>query len=176
LRRRSTHRPEELNRIECARLAVAERIAREEGGTPVRPQPGRLFVVFGYPRARENDARRAIRAVRRIALEVATGADGGNRRIRTGARIGVHSGLGVVRLEGPRGDDRDWCHVVGAPLRIASRLEERASAGEILVTESTRVLLHEDPGWDAAGLFTFGYSVWNSCIACHATRFTIATN
>src|SRR5262249_52943447 len=144
---------EDLDQIERSQFALFARLAEETGATLARAEAGRLSVVFGYPRAREHDARRAVRmALRAITEARAAGAGlGPPRRPPLNARAGVHSGLGIVRMEPPGSDGRLWCHVVGSSLVGALRLMERAAPDDVTVTADTRELLGGEIASEPAG-------------------------
>jgi TOMM system kinase/cyclase fusion protein len=131
---------EALDRAERLQLALVARLAREAGGTLARPQAGRVSVVFGYPRAREHDARRAAQLALRVVDEAGqAGPHAGGVRLQ--ARAGLHSGLGTVRMETSAPDGEPACEVAGEPLAASVQLLERADAGDVLATEDTRALL-----------------------------------
>src|SRR5262249_38581465 len=134
---------EDLDQVERSQFGLFARLAQEWGATLARAEAGRLSVVFGYPRAHEHDARRAVRmALRAVAESRAAGAVlESERGLRVNARAGVHSGLGIVRMEPPGSDGQLWCHVVGGPLVGALRLMERAAPDDVIVTADTRELL-----------------------------------
>jgi class 3 adenylate cyclase/tetratricopeptide (TPR) repeat protein len=102
----------------------------------------RLLVVFGHPQAREDDARRAVRAALHIAAEMQRTSDRleNERAVRARAHIGVHTGLVIVReLRGV--GERTLSHLLGPTPQVAARLEERAGPSEVLVSADTHRLL-----------------------------------
>ncbi len=95
-----------------------------------------ILAYFGYPRAHEDDAERALRA----ALEVQA-ALGESRTVhaasgeRIEARIGIHTGPVVV---GRVGDGaRREIAAIGITTNIAARVEAEAAPGTVVVTEAT---------------------------------------
>ncbi|MBN1203704.1 MAG: TOMM system kinase/cyclase fusion protein [Myxococcaceae bacterium] len=101
-----------------------------------------LLFYFGYPKAQEDDARRAARA----ALEIV--ARMGQRgveleRERKGhleLRVGVHTGLVIsqgLRIGGPG----DQPSLIGTTPNLAVRLQGWAEPGAILVSEATSKVL-----------------------------------
>src|SRR5262249_54526792 len=102
----------------------------------------RLLAVFGHPQAREDDARRATRAALRIIADVqrTSARLEDERRVRAVPRIGVHTGLVIVReLRGVGG--RAPSDLLGPTPQVAALLEERATPGEVLVSADTHRLL-----------------------------------
>jgi len=97
-----------------------------------------VLVYFGYPRAHEGEAERAVRAGLEIVAAV--------RRLRTSAgvpldvRIGVATGLVVVAEIVGRGATQEQT-VVGDTPNLATRLQALAEPGMILVAPATRRLL-----------------------------------
>ena len=90
-----------------------------------------LMALFGYPRAQENDAERAVRAA--LAIQRAL-ADLNARNARTGApelfaRIGLESGPVVVDAAG---------EVFGETPNVAARVQAAAEPGTVLVTASVQ--------------------------------------
>lgn len=97
-----------------------------------------VLVYFGYPRAHEGDAERAVRAALEIcaALERHSAPDG----MPLHARIGIATGLVVVGDLVGQGAVRERAVVGDAPY-LAARLQQLAKPGGIVLAESTRKLL-----------------------------------
>src|SRR5271166_6244232 len=90
-----------------------------------------LMALFGYPRAQENDAERAVRAA--LAIQRAL-ADLNARNARSGApelsaRIGIECGSVVVDAAG---------EVFGEAPNVAARVQAAAEPGSVLVTASVQ--------------------------------------
>ncbi len=120
---------------------VAE-VAERAGGYLAASLGERVLIYFGYPRAQEDDARRAagvaaelaeLFAQRSAALEEARG-------VRLEVRMGLHTGLTVARPEGAAGLARLQPVVGEAPSRAVA-LESAAAPGEVWVSEATRALV-----------------------------------
>lgn len=100
-----------------------------------------LLIYFGYPRAHEDDAARALRA----SLEVidATGRLNQMLTPRYGitlrTRIGVHTGSVVMGLLGS-GDRRETV-AVGDTTNVAARLQGVAEPDTVVTSEATRALV-----------------------------------
>ena len=101
-----------------------------------------LMVYFGWPRAHEDDAARAIHA----GLEVARAVSQLKASVPTRARVGIHTGLVVVGETG-QGDASIPKAAVGEPPNIAARLQGLAEPNSVVVSERTRAL--------ARGLFDY---------------------
>jgi TOMM system kinase/cyclase fusion protein len=136
--------------LEAQRSALAERAARS-GGAIATVLAERVFLVFGYPQAREDDARRATRLAVAIAGESAGGLTApSSSDLRVDFRIGVHTGLVIVRDVRPSSAAR-LPELTGLTPQIASQLVERAGPGEVLVSVDTVDLLRHDFDFEPAG-------------------------
>ena len=134
--------PEELRDLMQAYQRVSgEVIARYEGHVAQYLGDG-LMVYFGWPRAHEDDAVRAIRA----GLEVVKAISELKAAVPLSARIGIHTGLVVVGETG-EGDASIPKAAVGETPNIAARLQSLAEPSSVVVSERTRSL--------ASGLFDY---------------------
>lgn len=101
-----------------------------------------VTACFGYPRAHEDDARRAVYA----GLAILGGLSDLNSRLeaRHGValqvRIACHTGLVVVGAM-EAGSGREEFDMVGEAPHIASRLQGVAAPGSLVVSEVTRALI-----------------------------------
>jgi class 3 adenylate cyclase len=101
-----------------------------------------VLLYFGYPRAHEDDAQRAVRAglaileeMRELNAELQReGAP------RVAVRIGVHSGLVVVGEIGAPGD-RGPVGIVGETPNVAARLQALAAPDSLVMSEATHALV-----------------------------------
>ena len=112
-------------------LDEASRAVTALGGHVLKMLGDGLMAVFGYPRAQENDAERAVRAA--LAIQRAL-ADLNARNARSGApelsaRIGLESGSVVVDAAG---------EVFGEAPNVAARVQAAAEPGTVLVTASVQ--------------------------------------
>jgi class 3 adenylate cyclase len=99
-----------------------------------------VLVYFGYPRAHEDDAERAVRAGLDIAAAIGWLKVPGGRQVQV--RVGIATGLVVVGdLTGPGSVQKQA--VVGATAHLADRLQARAKPGTVVVDAPTRKLLGE---------------------------------
>jgi class 3 adenylate cyclase len=130
--------PEDLSDvIRAFHDLVAAVVSRFDGHVAKLMGDGAL-VYFGYPRAHEDDAERAVRA----ALEVTAGAStiGRDRGVRLEARAGIATGLVVVGELVGKGESRERA-VVGETPNLAARLQVLAEPGGVVISETTRRLL-----------------------------------
>lgn len=129
--------------IRAYRAACASVIAAYDGRIARFVGDG-ILVYFGYPRAHEDDAERAVRA----GLDTIAAVG----RLRTGAaervelRIAIATGLVVVG-DLISGDASEEHATVGDTPNLAARLQSLAEPGVVVVASSTRRLLGD--------LFTF---------------------
>jgi len=104
-----------------------------------------ILVYFGYPRAHEDDARRAaaaglaiVESVRGTAFDT---GDGGSMELEI--RVGIHTGVAVIAEMGA-GDRRETDDIVGETPNIASRVQAAARPNSVIVSSSTHDLIR---GW-----------------------------
>ncbi len=132
--------PEEMRLvIQAYQNAVAGEATRFEGHVAKFMGDG-VLVYFGWPRAHEDDAERAVRAALSImqALTNLAAPDGAP----LSARIGISSGLVVVGDLVGEGASQEEA-VVGDTPNLAARLQTAAAPGQVVVGEATRSLLGE---------------------------------
>ncbi|WP_437611113.1 TOMM system kinase/cyclase fusion protein [Sorangium sp. So ce834] len=146
---------EEIDGLLRAEVAACAEIARSHRGHVAAALGDRVLIYFGYPRAEEDDARRAARAALAIADAVRAKND---RRAAPGTRIevriGVHSG--VLVAQDLRGGSAPG---VGETPRTAARVAALAPPGGVAVSAEVRRLLRgafefeggEGPQADRAG-------------------------
>jgi class 3 adenylate cyclase/predicted ATPase len=125
--------PEDLRTlIDAYRDACSAAIKRYEGRVANFAGDG-VMAFFGWPRAHEDDAVRAVHAALEIISEV-TKIPGA---ITLAARAGVCSGRVVV---GQTGGPAGWLEAVGETPNIAARLQALAAPNSLLVSDSTQRL------------------------------------
>ncbi|MEJ8838391.1 ATP-binding protein [Ramlibacter sp. AN1133] len=103
-----------------------------------------VLVYFGYPRAAEDDALRAVAAAWELSRTIAELNVPDAAGSRTGpplqSRIGLHTGLAVVGdVVGRESHESDGA--LGAVPNIAARLQAMGRPGEVIISESTAALL-----------------------------------
>lgn len=137
--------PEDLRSIlRTYQEACAAAVARVDGYLAKYMGDG-IMAYFGYPRAHDDDARRAVLA----ALDIvgAVRAISRDLRARTSrkikVRIGIHTGL-VVAGELGEGAAREQHGIVGEAPNIAARLQTIAEPNSIVISIQTRGLLRDE--------------------------------
>jgi class 3 adenylate cyclase/predicted ATPase len=135
--------PEELREVvQVYQAACAEVIQHYDGHIAQYLGDG-LLVYFGYPRAHEDDARRAIytglgmvEAIGTLNAQLAQ-----NKGIRLAVRIGIHTGLVVVGEIGGRG--REERLALGETPNVAARIQGIAAPDTVVVSAATFRLVQE---------------------------------
>ena len=116
--------------------SVAEVVERFDGSVAQFLGDG-VMAYFGYPRAHEDDAERAIRAGLAIAEVVGDRSpelvEAHGRTLRF--RIGIHTGQVVIGELGAGGHQETVA--VGETTNIAARVQAEAGPGEVLISEGT---------------------------------------
>jgi class 3 adenylate cyclase/predicted ATPase len=129
--------PEDLREVIAAyHRAVAETIATFDGFVAKYMGDG-VLVYFGYPRAHEDDAERAVRAG--LASVDAIGRLD-VKSVELQARIGIATGLVVVGDLIGEGSAQEQS-VVGETPNLAARLQALAEAGTVVIAAGTRRLV-----------------------------------
>ena len=130
--------PEDMRRvIRAYQDAVSGVVARFDGFVAKFMGDG-VLAYFGFPRAHEDDAARAVHAGLEIA-RVVTGLETPAREALA-ARIGVATGLVVVGDIVGEGAAQEQA-VVGDTPNLAARLQGLADAGGVVVSAATRRLV-----------------------------------
>ncbi len=97
-----------------------------------------VLAYFGYPRAAEDDAERAVAAG--LAVVQAVGTIENLRGVNLEARVGIATGNVLISdLANGVTDSRDT--VLGDTPNLAARLQTVAKPGTVVISESTRILL-----------------------------------
>ena len=133
--------PEDLREVVRAyQETAAEAIARFEGHIAQYLGDG-LLVYFGYPRAHEDDAQRAVYTGLKIIDAMGTLNESleSDKGIRLAVRLGIHTGLVVVGEMG--GGDRHEQLALGETPNIAARLEGLADPDTIVISAATAQLV-----------------------------------
>ena len=100
-----------------------------------------ILAYFGYPRAHEDDAQRAVRAgLGMVEAIAALNSNGPQQGSQLAIRIGINTGLVVVGDIGT-GESRDEMAVVGEAANVAARLQDLAEPGSVVVGASTYRLI-----------------------------------
>ena len=99
-----------------------------------------VLAYFGWPRAHEDDAERAVQAGLAIVVAVSRLSTPAGEPLA--ARVGIATGLVVVGDLVGEGAAREEA-VVGETPNLAARLQETASPGAVVIADGTRRLLGE---------------------------------
>jgi class 3 adenylate cyclase/predicted ATPase len=128
--------PEDLQKlIDAYRRECSTAIRRYEGQVARYFGDG-VMAFFGWPRAHEDDAVRAVHA----ALDIVSGVTKISGPVTLASRVGVCSGPVVVGEIG--GNSTSWSmDAVGETPNIAARLQTLAATNTVLISESTRRLV-----------------------------------
>ncbi|MDQ1615800.1 MAG: hypothetical protein QOJ60_1739, partial [Actinomycetota bacterium] len=131
--------PEDVATIQDAYFAAARDVMSRYGGVVEKFIGDAVMAVFGAPRARDDDAERAVRAglalisaVERIGVRLGLEAD------ELHLRVGVNTGEVVHASGGP-----DSGRVTGDTVNTAARLQAAAAPGAVLLGELTALTVAE---------------------------------
>jgi len=128
--------PENLRDLLRHYQETVDAIVRRCGGVVARYVGDGLLVYFGYPRAHEDDAARAVRA----GLQIVEAVHGLPAAEPLRVRIGIHTGMAVMGDIGS-GDSRESMAAVGETPNIAARLQGLAEPDAVVLSEATHGLL-----------------------------------
>jgi adenylate cyclase len=117
-------------------MRMSEVVARN-GGRIEKFMGDSIMAVFGLPRAREDDARRAVAC----ALEMQAALDELNARSGPSARPQLYMGIGISSgwaMTGQLGSELYSEHaVIGDDVNLASRIEAVSLRGQVLISGTT---------------------------------------
>jgi class 3 adenylate cyclase/predicted ATPase len=130
--------PEDMGAIMGAYHRVTAAVAERFGGHVARYLGDGALAYFGWPRAHEDDAERAVRAGLELVEAVAQLQP--HAEVRLQARVGVATGQVVVGDLVGEGAARDDA-VVGETPNLAARLQALADPGTVVISQATRRLL-----------------------------------
>ena len=136
--------PEDLREVMRAfQDACAGAVARLDGYIAQTLGDG-MMVYFGFPRAHEDDAHRAIRAGLDIieSVKVLSERLSDENSVSLSVRLGVHTGM-VVAGEVGGADTRADMAIVGETPNIAARLQSLAQSDTLLIGSSTYALVRD---------------------------------
>jgi class 3 adenylate cyclase/tetratricopeptide (TPR) repeat protein len=130
--------PEDMRELIRSYHAVCTSVVPTYDGLITRFMGDGILACFGYPRAHEDDAERAVRA----GLEIIAGAWRIKTRlgVRLDVRVGIATGLVVIGDLIGAGSSREYA-MVGETPNLAARLEAVAEPGTVVIAASTRRLL-----------------------------------
>jgi class 3 adenylate cyclase/predicted ATPase len=128
--------PEDLQKLIDAYRRECSTAIRRYGGEVARYFGDGVMAFFGWPRAHEDDAVRAVHA----ALEIVSGVTKISGPVTLACRLGVCSGPVVVGEMA--NSTSSWSmDAVGETPNIAARLQTLAAINTVLIAESTRRLV-----------------------------------
>jgi class 3 adenylate cyclase/tetratricopeptide (TPR) repeat protein len=152
--------PRDLRAIVRAyQSAVSDVVERYEGHIAQYQGDG-VLVYFGFPRALEDAAKRAVLAAREILTAVQKQSDElvRERNIPIAVRIGVHTGEGVTGALGSR--NRQEQLLIGSTPTIAGKIQGLARPNEIVVGHTTKHLVEAHFELAPAGESAAGVEAW----------------
>jgi class 3 adenylate cyclase/tetratricopeptide (TPR) repeat protein len=129
--------PEDLRAVISAYQTAVAEAADRFGGFVAKYLGDGVLVYFGWPRADETDAERAVRAALAIVDAVAHTR---SRGATLAVRIGIATGLTVVGDLLGQGAAQEQA-VVGETPNLAARLQTAAAPGAVLIDSATRRLI-----------------------------------
>jgi DNA-binding winged helix-turn-helix (wHTH) protein len=136
--------PERWYRLLQTVVGLAQEVLQPYAGTLTLATNDGFTAVFGMPVAQEDHARRAVLAALELCQRL---HDAPTLRAQLAGGVltlgmGLHSGLVVVGGLGQ--DPQRLATAVGAPLHIATRLQQQAAPGMILLSAATYQLVHAE--------------------------------
>jgi class 3 adenylate cyclase/predicted ATPase len=146
--------PEDVRDIITGFRETCVGVVRSYEGFAARYVGDGILVYFGYPKAHEDDAERAVRAALEIVRTLSTARVGEPAAMHMPAvRIGIATGLAVVGdLIGQNTEERD--SAVGETLNLASRLQGLAPSNGVVIAASTQSLLQGKFDYQDLGIHT----------------------
>jgi class 3 adenylate cyclase/tetratricopeptide (TPR) repeat protein len=138
--------PEDVREIQSRYFEAARSTVARYGGVVEKFIGDAVMAVWGSPVARENDAERAVRAALEIVTAVGSMAVIAHGGSRIAARAAVTTGEAAVSF-----DVAGEGMVTGDMVNTASRLQESAAAGMVLVDNATRRAVGESIEFEDAG-------------------------
>jgi len=137
--------PESARRFMESYYAAARAAVASHGGTVTQFLGDGVKAVFGIPRVAEDDAIRAVRAG--VAMQDAFRALAEQQRAavgETGLRVAVNTCEVVAKGE---------TEIIGDPVNVAARLQERGRDGDVVIGESTQRLVASQVSLELLGSF-----------------------
>ncbi len=132
--------PEALNEIISQYRKCCARVLTETGGFIAQYLGDGVLAYFGYPRASEDDAERAVNAGLRLVESVGRLRDDAGQPLQ--ARVGIASGL--VLIGDLIGAGKEHRHdVVGETPNLAARLQTCAEPNTVVISGETRQLVRD---------------------------------
>lgn len=133
--------PEALHEVKDRYFAAMEAQILRHGGKVEKYIGDAIMAVFGLPRAREDDALRAVRAAAGMQEALAAVNDhlGRSYGVTLASRTGVNTGEVLANVD-PGADQK---LATGDAVNVAARLEQAAPANEVLIGATTHALVRD---------------------------------
>jgi class 3 adenylate cyclase/tetratricopeptide (TPR) repeat protein len=125
--------PEDLREVISAYQKCVAETVRGFDGLVAKYMGDGVLVYFGYPKAHEDDAERAVRA----GLELIAAVTGLKTRASLKTRVGIATGLVVVGDLIGSGEAQER-GIVGETPNLAARLQSIAEPNSVVIAEGTR--------------------------------------
>jgi class 3 adenylate cyclase len=126
--------PEALRRVQARYFDAMAEVIERHGGTVEKYIGDAVMAVFGIPRLHEDDPLRAVRAADDMQRALGPLNDELRREHDVEVRIRIGVNTGEVVSGDPAAGQR---LVTGDTVNVAARLEQAATAGEVLLGDST---------------------------------------
>src|SRR6201998_483639 len=130
--------PEDLRVVIGAYHRCVAKVIGRGGGFVAKYMGDGVLAYYGYPRADEHDAERAVRAALKLVEKVA--ALDTVARTPLQVRVGIATGLVVVGDLVGEGASQEQA-VVGETPNLAARLQALADPGQLVIAGATRRLI-----------------------------------
>jgi class 3 adenylate cyclase len=130
--------PEDMRQVIRAYQEACVQVIPAYGGFLAKYMGDGILAYFGYPRAHEDDAERAVRAG--LDMVAAVGRLETRAGVALKARVGIATGIVVVGDLVGEGVAQEQS-VIGETPNLAARLQAMAEPGTVVVSGSTRRLL-----------------------------------
>jgi class 3 adenylate cyclase len=146
--------PEDLRQVVRAYQETASEVIQRFEGHIAQYLGDGLLVYFGYPRAHEDDAQRAVHTGMGIveAMSTLNGRLQAEYGVALAVRLGIHTGPVVVGAMG--GGGRHEHLALGETPNIAARLEGLASSNSVVISAVTAQLVQRAFVLEALGTQT----------------------
>ncbi len=128
--------PEDMREVISAYQKCVAETVRRCGGFVAKYMGDGVLIYFGYPKAHEDDAERAVRA----GLQLIAAVTALNPPVPLQTRVGIATGLVVVGDLIGSGEAQEH-GIVGETPNLAARLQGIAEPNNVVIAEGTRRLL-----------------------------------
>jgi class 3 adenylate cyclase/tetratricopeptide (TPR) repeat protein len=154
--------PEDLGDVMRAYQNCCNLVVAKYDGMVARYLGDGIVIYFGYPRAHEDDAERAVRAGLDLVREIARIPSGMGSHLM--ARIGIATGTVVVGELAGIGAAQEQA-VLGETPTLSARLQTVAEPGTVVIAAATRrllggIFLYQDLGGQKLKGFTEAVPAW----------------